>query len=245
MKNWIANTGDKVFVLALWLLVAVSFIASITSNTNLITYSLTFYVPLFAIAYFLKYKVLHFSFIAYLLFSFLGDASNLFFTEGMLIKASSVFYFLGFMYLLIMILPKFKLAEIQSLVGSYLVGVFFIVLFFLFQIYNVLNVALESASEVHLFGVKSLSLVILCILAFGVYLNNQTKGAELFLIGTGCLLFSVILNYVNLYYIYHVGFVVIERVFYALALYFLFKYAIADREMIQEQNTISAKNILV
>ncbi|MBD0823117.1 hypothetical protein [Aestuariibaculum marinum] len=244
MKNWIANTDDRVFVLALWLLVAVSFIAALTSNASLVTYSLLLYVPLFSVAYFFKYKSLQFSFIAYLLFSFLGDASNLFFSENMLTKASSVFYFLGFMYLLIMILPKFKVSEIRALVGSYLVGVFCIIMFFLFQIYSILNVVLNSATEVQLFAVKSLSLVVLGLISFGVYLNTQTKVSVWFLIGVGSLFVSVVLNYVNLYYFYHLGFVAVERILYASALYFLFKYAISDKMQIQDSKEINTNNVL-
>ncbi|MCR8669102.1 hypothetical protein NO995_15560 [Aestuariibaculum sp. M13] len=244
MKNWIANTGDKVFVLALWLLVAVSCIAVLTSKASLITYSLLLYVPLFSIAYFSKYKSLKFGFIAYLLFSFLGDTSSLFFTEGMLIKASSVFYFLGFMYLLIMILPKFKLSEVQPLVGPYLISVFLIFAFFLFQIYNILNLTLESTAEVQLFGLKSLSLVVLGLVAFGVYLNTQTKLSVLFLIGVGCLFFSVILNYINLYYVYRLEFVAIERILYTVALFFLFKHAVLDKEQIQEEKSFNSSKVL-
>ncbi|GAA4302779.1 hypothetical protein [Aestuariibaculum suncheonense] len=245
MKNWIANISDKVFVLALSLLIAVSFIAVMTSSTSLMTYSLLLFIPLFLILYFSKYKYLTFSFIAFLLFSFLGDASCLFFEDDALIKASSVFYFLGFMYLLIMVLPKFKLSEVQSLVGGYLIGVFSIVLFFLFQIYQVLQDLVNSIIELQLFGAKSLSLVLLGFISFGVYLNTQTKKSGQFLIATVSLSFSVALNYVSLYYVHHLEFVVIERLLYATALYFLFKYTTTNEEDVSLGSAFNRNNVLV
>ena len=100
-----------------------------------------------------------------------------------------------------------------------------------------------------LFGIKSLSLIVLTFVSFGVYLYTQTKQSELFLTGAIFIGFSVIMNYINLYYLYNWSFVLLQRVLYAVGLFIIFKFIMmtnVDRgpKPIQINEHYSSDNIL-
>ncbi|MDO5970197.1 hypothetical protein Q4Q35_10300 [Flavivirga aquimarina] len=194
------------------------------------------FIPVFLICYLVKHKSLGFVFVSFLLFSFLGDMSLSFFTNETFIKVSSILYFLSYLYLIAIIIPKFKLLDVKKLIGVYLLGVFIINIFFLYTLYSVLQVIIPDKTEVLLFGLKNLSLIVLAFVSFGVYLNTQSRQSILFLVAVIFIAFSTILNYVNLYYLYHWSFEMLYRVLYGIGLYFIFKYVIADNK--------SKKNIL-
>ena len=188
------------------------------------------FIPVFLIFYLVKYKSLKVVFISFLLFSFLGDVSLTFFSNETFVKISSILYFLSYLYLIVMVIPKFKLLKVDKLIGVYLFGVFVINIFFLYTLFSILKVIIPDGTEVLLFGLKSLSLIVLAFISFGVYLNTQTKQSILFLVAVIFMAFSTILNYVNLYYLYHWSFEMLYRALYGVGLYFIFRYTIADNK---------------
>ncbi|WP_299550228.1 hypothetical protein [Seonamhaeicola sp.] len=123
-----------------------------------------------------------------------------------------------------MALTKFKVLRLDKIIGVYLIVVFGISMYFLYTLYNVLNMIVTDSSEVLIFTVKSLSLIILAFVAFGVYLSTQSKKSVIFLVGVIFIIFSTILNYINLYYIYHWSFEMLDRMLYVSGLYFMFRY---------------------
>ncbi len=112
----------------------------------------------------------------------------------------------------------------NKLIGAYLFVVFVITLYFLYVIYSIMQTVVANETEVLLFGIKSLSLIILTFVSFGVYLNTQTKQSALFLTAVIFFGLSVIMNYINLYYLYDWTFVLLQRLLYAIGLYVIFKF---------------------
>lgn len=193
-------------------------------------------IPVLLILFLFKYKVLNLPLISFFIFSFLGDVSLAFFENEILTKASSVFYFLSYMCLIGIVVSKFNFIKIDKVVGAYLILVFLINTYFLFTFYGILKAVVPDSVEVLLFVVKSVSLVLLLFLAFGKYLANDTQSSILFLMMTLCLVFSTILNYVNVYYVYSLNIVILERVIYAVGIYLLLSYVLEERK-----NSISEK----
>ncbi len=226
MKNSLNLTFNKVFFYALLVLLIISFLVTFIGDSLLLKTAMALFIPTFLICYVLNYKSLGVIFISFLIFSFLGDLSVSFFSEETLTKVSSILYFLSYLYLIVTITPKFKLPETDKLIGVYLLGVFLINVFFLYTLYSVLSVIIPDRTEVLLFGLKSMALIVLAFISFGVYLNTQSKQSILFLVAVIFLGFSAILNYVNLYYLYHWSFEMLHRVLYGIGLYFIFKYVI-------------------
>jgi len=249
VNNWFKLTFSKVFLGSLLLLLAVNVFVYFTEDALLMKTVMPLFIPVFLIFYFVKYKSLRIAFISFLLFSFLGDTSSLFFSEDSIIQTSSILYLLSYLYLIIIVAPNFKIGEVDKLIGIYLFVVFMITLYFLYITYSIMQTVIANETEVLLFGIKSLTLIILTFLSFGVYLNTQTKQSALFLTAAIFFGFSVIINYINLYYLYDWSFVLLQRVLYALALYVMFKFIMVAHinkkpKPIQLNESYSSDNIL-
>ncbi len=223
---------NRVFFTALLILIAVNIIGSYSGDSLLLITIKAIFIPVLLIFFFIKNKSLSIPLVSFFVFSFLGDASSIYFTSDMLIKASSVFYFLSYMCLISIIISKFNIFKIDKIIGTYLVLIFFINAYFLYTLYNILKTVVTDNFEVFLFGIKSFSLITLIFLAFGAYLRNESKSSILFLMTALCLVFSAVLNYVNLYYVYNSSFLMLERGLYAFGLYLLFKYTMEENKRV-------------
>lgn len=217
---------NKVFFGVLLLLVAITVFGTYNADVLFFKTTKALFIPVLLIFFFINNKVLSLSFIAFFVFSFLGDASLVFFESVFFIKLSSVFYFLSYACLIGVAIKRFKFFDIDKVVGVYLIVIFLINAYFLYTLFGVLKAIVPDSLEVFLFGVKNISLVLLTFLAFGKYLASDTKTSILFLMVALCLAFSTILNYINVYYVYNWSFVMIERVLYAVGIYLLFNYVI-------------------
>ena len=227
MNDWLKSTFNKGFLCILILLITINKIGFITEDALIIKLALPLCIPVFLIYFFIKHHILGIAFVSFLIFSFLGDMASFFFSGEVLIKASSILYIISYVYLLIMVAPKFKPFDVNALIGTYLLVVLSIALFFLYIIYNVLQTFIpDDPIEVLLFGAKSLTLVILGFISFAVYLNKQSGQSALFLTAVMFFGLSVMLSYINLYYLYHWNFELLQRILYVLALFVMFRYII-------------------
>lgn len=224
MNNWFKLTFNLVFLGALLLLISVNVFGYATQNMLLMKTVMPLFIPVFLIFYFVKYNTLRIVFITFLLFSFLGDTSAMFFSDDSIIQTSSILYLLSYLYLIIMAAPKFKIREVDKLIGAYLLVVFVITLYFFYVIYSVMQTVILNPTELLLFGIKSLTLILVTFLSFAVFLNTQTRQSVLFLTAIIFIDFSVIMNYINIYYLYDSSFELLQRVLYAVGIYVLFKY---------------------
>ncbi len=240
MKNLFKTTFDKVFFCALLVLIALSIVSAVSEDRLLLSSTLPLFIPVFLSFFLLKHNYLSIGLIFFLFFSFLGDVSYFFDDYDILMtNFSETSYLISYVVMTIIALSKFKILEVNRIIGIYLVVVFSINLYLLYIIFEVLRIVIDS-NEIIMIGANSLVLMILSFVSFGVYLNTQTKQSISFLVASICFAFSVILNYVNQYYLYDWTFVMISRTLYALGLYQVFKYAIIENKTyVRVKNTIS------
>ncbi len=247
MKDLLLLSFNKVFFGALLLLITVTILGTYSEDVLALQTTKALFIPVFLIFFFVKNKALSLPVISFFIFSFLGDASLAFFENDIFIKASSTFYFLSYICLIGIAISKFKFFEVDKVVGTYLIVVFLINAYFLYTLYGILKAIVPDSLEVFLFGVKNISLILLIFLAFGKYLANDTKPSILFLMVALCLVFSTILNYVSLYYVYSWSFVMLERVIYAIGIYLLLYYVMEEnksaRILDKPQNSYNSDNI--
>ena len=238
---------NKVLFGALLLLVAVNILGSYSEDVFFLQTTKALFIPVLLILFFIKNKVLSLPFILFFLFSFLGDVSLALFENEIFIKVSSAFYFLSYLCLIGITISKFNFLEVDKLVGVYLIVTFLINAYFLYTFYGILKAIIPDSLEVFLFGVKNITLILLVFLAFGKYLIKDTKPSILFFMVALCLVFSTILNYVSLYYVYSWSFVMLERVIYAIGIYLLLNYVMEEnkRTVIQDktQDCYNSDNI--
>ena len=251
MKNWLKLSFNKLFFIVLILLIAINIIGYLCKDPLIIQTAMPLFIPVFLIFFFVKYKSLDVIFISFFLFSLLGDMSSMLFAEETFIQSSSILYLLSYLYLIIIAIPKFKLHQVDKIIGIYLLTVFIISLFFLYNIYILMKAINPNENEVFLFGLKNLTLIILGFIAYTVYLNTQTKQSILFLNAVMLFSLSAMLNYINIYYLYNWGFELLQRVLYAIGLYMIFNYVMiqdADKKKIKHTLRIkvrySSENIL-
>ncbi len=224
MKELYPLSFNKIFFGALLFLVTVSVLGIYSEDVLFFQMTKALLIPVLLIVFFMKNKRLSFGFISFFMFSFLGDASLIFFENEVFIKISSTFYFLSYICLIGIAVSKFRFFEIDKVIGAYLIVVFLINAYFLYTLYGILKAIVPDNLEVLLFGIKNISLLLLIFLAFGKYLAKDTKSSILFLMVALCLVFATILNYVSLYYVYSWSFVMLERVIYAVGIYLLLLY---------------------
>ncbi len=247
MKDLLLLSFNKVFFGALLLLITVTILGTYSEDVLALQITKVLFIPVFLILFFVKNKALSLPVISFFIFSFLGDASLAFFENDIFIKASSTFYFLSYICLIGIAISKFKFFEVDKVVGTYLIVVFLINAYFLYTLYGILKAIVPDSLEVFMFGVKNISLILLIFLAFGKYLANDTKPSILFLMVALCLVFSTILNYVSLYYVYSWSFVMLEKVIYAIGIYLLLNYVMEEnksaRILDKPQNSYNSDNI--
>lgn len=248
MKSLFKSGFNKVFIGALFLLIVLNVIGAVSEDALFLQSTKPLFVPVFLIFFYLRNKAISIPFILFFLYSFLGDSASMFFSNETFIKASSIMYFLSYLCLIYFVMPKFKFEKRNKIISLYLLVLVLINIYFLYSVYGLLRGIIPDTLEVFLFGLKSISLIVLFVIAFGVYLHSETKLSILFLIMVLSFVFSDILNYVNQYYVYHWSFLMIDRVLHAVGLFYLFNYIVQynvnKKSVLNRVEKLSAKNIL-
>lgn len=253
MKKYLKLSYNGLFFFALLILLTLNVFISYSENPLLLDLSKTLFIPFFLIMYFIKNKTLSLTFISFLVFSFFGDCSALFFAYDSVTNTSNIMYLLSYISLIVMSISKFKLADIDKVVGLYLLMILLINGYFLLTICNILSALITDGTEMILFGAKSMTLVFLVFISFAVYLGKQTKTSILFLVMAICFAFSDILNYITHYYIYDWSILMIDRLLHITGVFFAFKYSIEASKIPKEkriekeltEEIFSGGNILV
>ena len=231
MKSLLNLSFNKVFIGVLFFLVGISVISAISENALFLQSTKALFVPSFLIFFFIKKSRIKIPFVLCLMYLFFGDSAGLFFANDMFFNASSVLYFLSYLCLVIFVSQNFRFMEFNKIIAYYLVVVFLINLYFLYTACSLLRVIVPDSTEVFLFGLKSISLIVLLFISLGVYLNSESKMSIVFLLMALSFAFSDILDYVNHYYVYNWGFLMLERILHAVGLFFLFKYMVAYNKL--------------
>ncbi|MCF8273145.1 MAG: hypothetical protein K9I95_04870 [Flavobacteriaceae bacterium] len=239
---------NKVFFGALFLLIVLNIIGTVSEDALFLQSTKPLFIPVFLIFFFIKNKTISIPFILFFIYSFLGDSASMVFSNNIFLKASSVMYFLSYLCLVGFVFPKFKFEELNKVITVYLILVVLINVYFLYVVYGILKTIIPDSLELFLFGMKSISLIVLFIIAFGVYLNSETKHSILFLIMALCFVFSDILYYVSQYYVYHWSFLMFDRILHVLGLFYLFNYIIeynkSYKQELVKEDKLPANNIL-
>ncbi|WP_159024175.1 hypothetical protein [Formosa sp. L2A11] len=127
-------------------------------------------------------------------------------------------------------ITKFKGIKFGTFLGTYLIVVFIVNTYLLYQLYTVLDDIITSPTEVLFFGLRSVTLIVLAFFSFAVYLNADTKSSILYLVMALCFIFSEVLFYIRNYYIYDWSLVLVERLLYGCGLVFLFYYMVTKNK---------------
>lgn len=226
VKNWIKNFPNKMFLSILFALILINVIATISTSNLVQQLTKPLFIPVFLIYFLLKNKQIEISILAFLVFSFIGDFTSVFTYSLMLVNISSLAYCLSYSCLIITVASRIKKLELDKVISWYLVFVFLINAYLLYILFDVIKYYIPDSIEVTLFAVKSTALIALAFVSFVDYLNSQSKKSILFLIMVLCFVFSDVLHYISTYYLYRLGFVMLDRILHLVGLFFLFSYVL-------------------
>ncbi|WP_027137268.1 hypothetical protein [Gaetbulibacter saemankumensis] len=209
-------------------------------------YTFLIVTPLFLLYCLRKQNSLSVSFVSFLIFSLGGHAFMVFVQGESGTKIAHVLYMLAYLYLIVMVLPKFKLKNFDRLIMAYLLAVFCISLYFLYSVFSLLKVVIADDLESLLFAIKSLGIVLLSFVALGIYLSTETKQSIYLLLAVMCFGFSAVINYIEMYYLYDFNFLIVERILYVSGLFLVFKYVYLEDtyHKLIVTKTYTSKNIL-
>lgn len=235
MKSLLNVSFNKVFVGVLLLLVGINVIGAVSENALFLQSTKMLFVPSFLLFFFIKRSSIKIPFVLCLIYFFFGDSASLFFANDMFLNASNVLYFLSYLCLIIFVSQKFRIMEFNKIIAYYLIVVFLINLYFLYTTCSILRVIVPDGAEVFIFGLKSVSLIILLFISFGVYLNSESKISIVFLLMAFSFACSDLLDYVNHYYVYNWSFLMLERILHVVGLFFLFNYIVAYNKLFKKQ----------
>ncbi|WP_100615573.1 hypothetical protein [Confluentibacter citreus] len=231
MKKIFTIGYEAIFFFALLLLITLNIFAAYVENPLLLNASKALFIPFFLIAFCIKNRIINLVFIAFLVFSFLGDASGLFLVNDSGTASSNAMYLFSYIGLIVIGASKFKLVDIDKVVGFYLLGILLINGYFLYSLCSMLSALIVDGTEMILFGTKSMALILLVFISFAVYLGKQTKASILFLMMAICFAFSDVLDYVVHYYVYNWSILMIDRLLHIAALFFAFQYIIETNKV--------------
>src|SRR5690554_556587 len=235
VKEWLNYSYNRIFLGVLFLLILLNIFASLSESDVLIQITKPLFIPIFIMFYYIKNRCVQVLLIIFFTLSFIGDFSSLFLTNNTLMKFSGFMHFLSYLALTIFIGSKIKRIRFDKVVAAYLVVVISINSYFLYELFGVVKAQIIDTAEVNLFAAKSISLLVLSLISFVVYLSSDTKQAILFLFTTLCFVFSDVLYYISNYYIYNWSFVMLNHVLHLVGLFLLFNFIIGENRLRKRQ----------
>lgn len=250
MKNWNLFTFNKVFFAAYFLLAVINSLAVFIEDDVFIQSLRPLSIPVLLIFFYLRKNEINTSMVFFLFFAFLSESAGSIFSDFNSVCTESMFLCIAFIQLIVLMLPRFKFTQFDGLIKVYLLMMFGVALFFFKVLYDLVGMPFLEQAEAMFFSAKSMVVVILVFISYGVYLNVQSKQSILFLIATVCFGFSNALDYLNFSFVNNLGFLVLNRVIYLLGLYFVFKFIIEEnnckvRQEPEIEESFSGDNILV
>ncbi|WP_452221033.1 hypothetical protein [Lacinutrix salivirga] len=238
--DWILNKHKHALVFVVILILALNIYASFSQNELLLRVVKPLFIPFTVVYFYLTKCKLAKPIVAFFIFSFLGDFTSTI-PQYSYIKLSSLLYCLSYFSLIGLLWHKIETIRFNALVYAYLITVFLICTYFIYQFYVMTNSNLLDEWTVLLFVLKSVILLVLGFFAFAVYLDTDSKSSILFLAMVFCFGFSDVLYYISQNYIYTWSFVVSEIVLHVSGLVLICNYIIVLNEGVKDIQVVSEK----
>lgn len=192
-------------------------------SLGLKTYNLAF-LPILVALYLHKKKVMDTVFVVIFILFFIGMIASVIGNFSLAKQLSELFYVGAYLLLVFVLLGKMKSVQLSGFVSWYLVTVFLIVTFLVFQIFTSLNANFQDSVIFTLTVIKGVILLVMAFLAFAVYLSRETIQSIIFLMVVCCFIFSDILSFITTSYIQFWAFEAIHGIFQGVGLILTLAY---------------------
>ncbi len=246
MKNWFKSTTNRAIVIVLSVLLIFNGYASFNENVLMLQASKALTIPLFFSLYFIKNRFINNIFVVFLLLTFVGDLFSMMSGDTGQLKVTSAAYFCCYATLILIGFFRIKRFKFKGLIGGYLLAVFLLNAYFMYSLYGTLSYSITDTTELFFTTFQVIALLVLGLVAFAGYLNDDGRQSIVFLVMSFCLIFSQVLNFVETYYVVYNQFVVMEWASHLVGLVLFYKYLEEDnrlskRKVVRDRISVSEK----
>ncbi|NNL15759.1 MAG: hypothetical protein HKO81_03850 [Flavobacteriaceae bacterium] len=221
--NWIKQSDNKLllFVLLLFFIKLISFF---TVGENFLRFTEPWVLLSILFLFIYKYRKISIVLKGFILFALLGDVSGLFAMQIKGIELETIAYCLGYLCLIYEAIYKIKKFKISFIIALYLIFVFSVNIYFIYELYDIFREVIVNNLELSLIVVRLVSLLLFALFSFTVYLSSETKQSILLLLMSISLIFSDILYLINEYYLYLWVFELLSKTLYIATFYCFYLY---------------------
>ncbi|OUR95107.1 hypothetical protein A9Q87_00770 [Flavobacteriales bacterium 34_180_T64] len=230
-------------IIVLFLILCINIYVVFDENTTLFKVSKLIVIPIFLVMYFHKMKYMANVFFMIFVCFFLGDAFDVFNFSAVTLQLSMVLYIASYLFLIFVLLGKFKRVKFEGIVSLYLILIFILNSYFLYVLYDVVQSSMIDRINLVLIVARGISLLCMGFLAFAVYLSNESKQSIIFLAMSFCFLFSDVLYFVNQLYVYYWLFELFDKVLHLVGFALLFVYVTNHHRKTKDKYIIKSKRV--
>lgn len=242
MKQWHDLLPNWAIVLLLTLLIVLNFVASYFGISLILEVSTLMVIPLLMVSYFLSQKVMANIFFTVFVLYFLGVLFNGLDYLAMSSKLSESSFLAVYCLLFFVMIGRLRYIKLDGVVSIYLVLIILASSYFMYIMFATVKDSFSDSVIMTLSLGKGMVLLLLSILAFTIYLSEETVQTILFLIIVCCFVFSDILSFITTMYLHYWLFDGIQKILQGVGLLLLCIYVYNHQELAKSFSKFSSKN---
>ncbi|MFD2552131.1 hypothetical protein ACFSQP_09920 [Bizionia sediminis] len=226
MRNYLKISYNRNVLLVLFVLIAVHVLAILSNHHVLLQVTKPLFIPFLFMCYLLKNKQTKPVMVVFLISFFLADFLSALATSPLLIGLAKICYTISFVSLITAVVTRMALRNLDKVIAICLLLLFGIGVYLLFGFISLLQVDVWQSKAFLLILGKSITVLLLAIIAFANFISKQTSRSILFLIAALCFAFADTFFYVHNFFVSHWILEVLNTVLQVVGLFFLFKVSV-------------------
>jgi len=223
LTNWIKQSNNKLLLLVL-LLFFLKSISLFSGGQDPLRYTELGVLIAILILFIQMYPKIGILLKGFLLFALLGNVSGLFSFHIKGLPIDTISYSLAYLCLLCEAVYRIKRVKINFIIALYLAFVFAVNTYLIYVLYEIFKASILNNLELGLIVFRLVSLLLLALFSFTLYLSTETQQSILLLIMSISLIFSDVLFLIDSYYMYYWVFDILSKSLYLVTFYCLYFY---------------------
>ncbi len=228
-NNWIKDSDNRM-LLFVSILVSFNLISFFTGSDQLLQLVEPVLILPILFFFFYKYSKIRIVLIGFLIFAIIGDLSSLVDLYAYGLEIETIAYCLGYLCLIYEAINRIRRLNISIVMSIYLIVVFAVNFYFLYNLYDIFQEAISNRIELALIAIRVISLFLFSLFSFTVYLSSESKQSILLLLMAICLTFSDIIYLIAEYYMYHWVFEILSKALYLSMFYCFYRYVVNHKK---------------
>ncbi|WP_027126690.1 hypothetical protein [Gelidibacter mesophilus] len=224
MKKWHAflpNWGISLFLI---LLIVLNLVSSFFELSILVKTITLLIVPILFLIYFFKQKALANVFFTILIFAFMGIVFSAFDGLELFSKFSESSFLGAYVLLVFVLIGKLKDIRFEGVVSWYLLFIFLVNAYLMYVMFSSVQDSFKDSVIFTLTISKGIALLIMGLLAFAIYLSQESEQSILFLTLVCCFVFSDVLNFITTMHIDFWAFAAFHKILQSIGLLLFVMY---------------------